>query len=75
MAASKQGHTYVNTFPQCSPASVGLAQARPNYGVIFKIIYGLVHMRVLEEYCTVRGGCLLSFAIGFRLRFVCIQDT
>ena len=33
MAASKQGHTYVNTLPQCSPASVGLAlvsQARPN---------------------------------------------
>ena len=27
MAAS----TYVNTLPQCSPASVGLAQAHPNY--------------------------------------------
>ena len=22
---------YVNTLPQCNPASVGLAQARPNY--------------------------------------------
>ena len=31
MAASKQARTYVNTLPQCSPASVGLAQARPNY--------------------------------------------
>ena len=30
MAASKQERTYVNTLPQCSPASVGLAQARPN---------------------------------------------
>ena len=31
MAASKQAskHTHVRT--QCSPASVGLAQARPNY--------------------------------------------
>ena len=27
----KQARTYVNTLPQCSPASVGLAQARPNY--------------------------------------------
>ena len=26
----KQALTYVNTLPQCSPASVGLAQARPN---------------------------------------------
>ena len=26
----KQARTYVNTLPQCSPASVGLAQARPN---------------------------------------------
>ena len=31
MAASKQASTYVNTLPQCSPASVGLAQVRPNY--------------------------------------------
>ena len=31
MAASKQARTYVNTLPQCSPTSVGLAQARPNY--------------------------------------------
>ena len=30
MAASKQASTYVNTLPQCSPASVGLAQAHPN---------------------------------------------
>ena len=27
----KQASTYVNTLPQCSPASVALAQARPNY--------------------------------------------
>ena len=31
MAASKQASTYVNTLPQCSPASVGLAQACPNF--------------------------------------------
>ena len=30
MAASKHVRTYVNTLPQCSPASVGLAQARLN---------------------------------------------
>ena len=34
MAASKQAskdvRMYVNTLPQCSPASVGLTQARPN---------------------------------------------
>ena len=34
MAASKQGRTYVNTLPQCSPTSVGLAQACPNNGYI-----------------------------------------
>ena len=28
--ASTNVRTYVNTLPQCSPASVGLAQARPN---------------------------------------------
>ena len=28
--ASKDVLMYVNTLPQCSPASVGLAQARPN---------------------------------------------
>ena len=28
--ASKQASTYVNTLPQCSPASVGLTQAHPN---------------------------------------------
>ena len=33
MVASKQActRTYTNTCPQYSPASVGLAQARPNY--------------------------------------------
>ena len=25
---------YVNTLSQCSPASVGLAQARPNYTIV-----------------------------------------
>ena len=30
MAASKQAHTYTHTLSQCSPASVGLAQACPN---------------------------------------------
>ena len=31
MAASKQARTYTNTLAHCSPTSVGLAQARPNY--------------------------------------------
>ena len=31
MAASKQASTYDNTLSQCRLASVGLAQARPNY--------------------------------------------
>ena len=31
MAASKQTSTYTHTLPQCRHASVGLAQARPNY--------------------------------------------
>ena len=30
MAASKHVRMHVNTLPQCSPASVGLAQASPN---------------------------------------------
>ena len=48
MAASKQASkhvhvcTYVNTLPQCSPASVGLAQARPNY-----IVYKKYHLSVI----------------------------
>ena len=35
MATSKQ--TYIHTYTrvlQCSPASVGLAQARPNYAIL-----------------------------------------
>ena len=35
MAANKQASTYVNTLPQCSPASVGLAQAHPNYLIYY----------------------------------------
>ena len=31
MAASMVGRTYTYTSVQCSPASVGLAQARPKY--------------------------------------------
>ena len=30
----KQASRYVNTLPQCSPASVGLTQARPNEGAV-----------------------------------------
>ena len=30
VAAVALSSTYVNTLPQCSPASMGLAQARPN---------------------------------------------
>ena len=31
MAASKQASTYICALLQCSPTSVGLGQARPNY--------------------------------------------
>ena len=31
MAASTVGWSYTHTSVQCNPASVGLAQARPNY--------------------------------------------
>ena len=31
MAASTVGRMYTHTSAQCSPTSVGLAQARPNY--------------------------------------------
>ena len=36
----KQARTYVNTLLQCSPASVGLAQARPNYAGPLSCILG-----------------------------------
>ena len=36
--ASKDVRMYVNTLPQCSPASVGLAQARPNYTMYIPVI-------------------------------------
>ena len=39
MAASANKHTH--TLPQCSPASVGLTQARPNYNE--KQIFHLKH--------------------------------
>ena len=31
MAASTVGQSYTHTSAQCSPANVGLTQARPNY--------------------------------------------
>ena len=34
MAAS----TYVNTLPHCSPASVGLARAHPNYSALKEVM-------------------------------------
>ena len=33
MAASKHGWSYTHTSVQCSPTSVGLTQALPNYNV------------------------------------------
>ena len=42
--ASKQACMYVNTLPQCSPASVRLAQARPN-----KLTFFSQHLRILVQ--------------------------
>ena len=38
MAASTVGHTYTHTSAQCSLASVGLAQARPNNMKAFEAV-------------------------------------
>ena len=38
MAASKQAHKYTHTLVQCSPASVGLTQARSNKEVQLLIV-------------------------------------
>ena len=46
--ASKQARTYVNTLPQCSPASVGLAQARPNKQECM-VDYGIQRLMVQDE--------------------------
>ena len=49
MAASKQASTYVNTLPQCSPASVGLAQARSNQDSSAAVSF---HQRENPKDCT-----------------------
>ena len=49
-----QAHKYVtNTLPQCSPASVGLAQARPNYAVSSN---GSAHNYIKNS--TIRLACV-----------------
>ena len=55
--ASKNARTYVNTLPQCSPASVGLAQARPNQNSINLIL----NLHVYGYRCA-----LYSLQIGGR---------
>ena len=57
----KQASTYVNTLPQCSLASVGLAQARPNnYRLeIIKHIQELakiLHVFVRSRHFVLVGG-------------------
>ena len=46
--ASKNVRMYVNTLPQCSPASVGLAQARPNKQECM-VDYGIQRLMVQDE--------------------------
>ena len=48
----KQASTYINTLLQCSPASVGLAQAHPNY-------------RIARDFCGVKFAWKL-IRISFR---------
>ena len=43
MAASTVGRSYTHTSAQCSPASVGLAQARPNYSLAMQALNKLAH--------------------------------
>ena len=40
MAASTVGQSYTHTSAQCSPASVGLAQAHPNYTRKCRTLWG-----------------------------------
>ena len=43
----KQASKHINTLPQCSPASVGLAQARPNYSCSVGILWTVHCLLVL----------------------------
>ena len=57
MAASKNVRMYVNTLLQCSPASVGLAQARPK---MYPWIRALINTDIqsldtLKFACRTRG--------------------
>ena len=67
MAASKQASTnvrmYVNTLPQCSPASVGLAQARPNYTLLMLLpnleafnFFDIIYYMKETVYCPAVNG-------------------
>ena len=48
--ASKQARTYTHTLPQCSHASVGLAQARPNNMQIYAVNWSCT-FREKEKKC------------------------
>ena len=66
MATSKQARTY--TLLQCSPASVGLAQARPNY--VF--LHGCICMLIDNQICRFRAHyvSLLEVCIHYTCMYV-----
>ena len=55
MAASIDRYTHI---PQCSPASVGLAQAHHNK---LPLNLGPAHIIILTSVCTVAGLCIRRF--------------
>ena len=51
MPANRQTDRHTHSFRKCSHASVGLAQARPNDGVLrnmYNFIYGSVQFAVIQ---------------------------
>ena len=59
MAASKQTSTYTHTLPQCSHASVGLAQVRPNNNIAQVISCIISSVEDGLTHCMVSVRCLL----------------
>ena len=57
--ASKDVRMYVNTLPQCSPASVGLAQARPNNYNISQNIVHCNHAHLILVGCLPMTECVI----------------
>ena len=72
MAASMIGRSYTHTSVQCSPASVGLAQARPNYmlGTTTKLS---MPFQVLGCSCTSKKNS--SYTLGLTVTEINIKKV